>query len=32
LRPDLMSARIKAAGKQVGVQVTPHCLRYTYAT
>ncbi len=29
---DLLLARIKAAGQRVGVQVTPHQLRHTYAT
>ncbi len=29
---DLIPARIKAAGKRVGVKVSPHRLRHTYAT
>jgi len=29
---DLIRDRIKAAGKRVGVKVSPHCLRHTYAT
>ncbi len=30
--PDLFLARIKTAGQRVGVRVTPHQLRHTYAT
>lgn len=29
---DLIRERIKAAGKRVGVKVTPHCLRHTFGT
>jgi site-specific recombinase XerD len=29
---DLIRSRIKAAGERVGVKVSPHCLRHTYAT
>jgi site-specific recombinase XerD len=29
---DLIPDRIKAAGKRVGVKVTPHCLRHTFGT
>jgi len=32
LRKDLIPDRIKAAGKRVGVKVTPHCLRHTFGT
>lgn len=32
VRKDLIHSRIKAAGERVGVKVTPHCLRHTYAT
>jgi integrase/recombinase XerD len=32
VRKDLIRERIKAAGKRVGVKVTPHCLRHTFGT
>lgn len=32
LQKDLMTARLKAAGQRVGVKVSPHQLRHTYAT
>lgn len=32
LKKDLIRARVKAAGERVGVKVTPHRLRHTYAT
>jgi integrase len=32
LRRDLVYTRIKAAGQRVGVKVTPHRLRHTFAT
>jgi site-specific recombinase XerD len=32
VKKDLIRARIKAAGERVGMAVTPHCLRHTFAT
>ncbi len=32
LKKDLIRARVRAAGERVGVTVTPHRLRHTYAT
>jgi site-specific recombinase XerD len=32
VRKDLIRERIKAAGKRVGVKVTPHCLRHPFGT
>jgi hypothetical protein len=32
VRKDLVQARIKASGERVGVKVSPHRLRHTYAT
>ena len=32
LRKDLITARLKAAGQRIGVSVSAHRLRHTYAT